>query len=38
MAIEPNIFSRAAKSGFGSRMWIESRSLATIAIDCIMVG
>jgi hypothetical protein len=33
MAIEPNIFSRAAQSGFGSRMWLGSRSLATNGLD-----
>jgi hypothetical protein len=32
MAIEANIVSRAAQSGFGSGMWLESRSLATTAI------
>jgi hypothetical protein len=32
MAIELSIVSRAAQSGFGSRMWLESRSLPTTAI------
>jgi hypothetical protein len=33
MAIEPNIVSRAVQSGFGRRMWLETRSLATTAVD-----
>jgi hypothetical protein len=37
MAIEPNIVSRAAQSGFRSRMWLESRSLAITVIESWML-